>query len=185
MAKLEELGNSPGFDLTIADPVQSAELMQSGAVVAAVSTKREPIHGFKSFRLGEIRYLAVASPDFADRHFSEGVTLDAIREAPCLRSCASDGLATEWAEAQFGKRPALSFHNCPSFTAAADSILSGHAWSMMAEANAKPYLASLSLVELRPGTPLIRQLYWHVSGSMVQTMSEVTRIVRTAGFGSD
>jgi len=182
--KRTEAGDPSRFDMTIADSGQTLELMQAGTVVAAISSLKEPIHGFKAYRLGEMRFVAVASPSFVERYFGDGVTLDTLRQAPCLRLCQHDGLATEWTESQFGKRPALSLYNFPGSRDSLGSVLSDHAWTMMPATDAEPCLADSSLVELRSETPLIRPLYWHVSGAMVPAMTEITKTVRRVAFES-
>ena len=52
--------------------------------MAAVTSVPEPVQGCTSEKLGAMRYHAMASVDFAERWFPEGMTPTELREAPML-----------------------------------------------------------------------------------------------------
>ena len=70
------------LDLVIEDQEYTAQQLRDGSVQGAVTTQAEPVQGCRSTKLGRMRYLPVCSPAYFDRHFSAGVTRDALRHAP-------------------------------------------------------------------------------------------------------
>lgn len=166
------------IDVTTSNPDRSVDLMQSGEVVAAVSTAKDPINGFKVYRLGDMAYVAVAAPGFMETHFAGGVTATALSKAPCLRYCHNDGLAASWVEQRFTKPPVLPLHKFPDIQGALKTVLAGDAWTMIEERVARSLIQEGQLTELMPHTSLIQPLYWHVAVAMLDTMANLTKAVR-------
>lgn len=150
------------FDVTLTNCDRSADLMQSGEVVAAVSTRKEPIHGFKSFTLGDAIYLPVASPDFVTKHFMLGVSKTSLAKVPCLRYCKNDTCAFEWTKQVFGVSLQLTLFKHPSTTSLINNCLNHQAWALAPRALVDVHLKSGALVELIPNQQLKKPLYWHV-----------------------
>ena len=71
------------LDLHVEDQDHSSALLRQGRVLAAVSAQALPVQGCKVRPLGRMRYLAVASPAFMQRHFGHGVIEEALALAPC------------------------------------------------------------------------------------------------------
>lgn len=80
------------LDVRVEDQDHSERLLREGTVMAGVSTSAKPIQGCRVERLGVMRYLAVATPEFVDRYFSEGIGVDALAQTPMLRFNAKDAL---------------------------------------------------------------------------------------------
>src|SRR5512146_80134 len=81
---MKEFGrsNTTLLSLTLDDEEHTAEWLRRGHVLAAVTSLRAPVPGCRSRRLGALRYVATASPEFVRRWFSAGVTADSLSRAP-------------------------------------------------------------------------------------------------------
>jgi LysR family transcriptional regulator (chromosome initiation inhibitor) len=166
--------------LEIVDQDHSIDLMRSGKIVAALSANQEPAHGFKAFHLGQMSYRAVSSSKYKNRYFYDGVIQDAIYSAPSVRYCNRDNLQNQWLEQVFGSTCRVSAIRLPSSKALLDACLNGTAWGMIAEFRIRKHLDNKSLVELIPNQSLQKDLYWHVSSAMAETLIQLTSSVRTA-----
>lgn len=166
------------IDVTTCNPDRSIALMQSGDIVAGVSTVKKPVNGFKAFALGHMTYVAVASPRFINAHFSDGITPAALSKAPVLRYCHNDSLAPTWVEQRFAKPPVLPLRKLPDITGALNSVLSGDSWTMVQERVARPLIVAGELTELIPDTPVNQPIFWHVAIAMLDTMDNLTKSIR-------
>jgi LysR family transcriptional regulator (chromosome initiation inhibitor) len=168
------------FDVTLTNCDRAIDLMQSGRVTAAVSSRKEPVHGFKSYTLTPATYLSVASPTFIDRYFPDGISKTNLSRAPCLRFCKNDTCAFEWTKQVFGEVLQLTLFKHPSTASLIGNCLNHQAWALAPSSLVDVHLNKGALVELVPGTPLKKPLYWHVAGDMVDDLIHVTKSVRDA-----
>jgi LysR family transcriptional regulator (chromosome initiation inhibitor) len=171
------------FDVTLANCSRSVDLMQAGKVAAAVSSRKDPVHGFKSYTLENATYLPVASPGFVEQYFSEGVSKESLCKAPCLRFCSNDTCAAEWTLLAFGEVLQLTQFKHPSMTSLIANCLNHQAWALAPAALVEAQLQSGELVKIVPNAPLERPLYWHVSSFLVDDIIHVTRSVIDAARG--
>src|ERR1700684_4068473 len=84
------------LDVALDDEEHTVEWLRSGSVLAAVSANARPVQGCNSVPLGRLNYLAVASPDYVQRHFPKGVDAASLVSAPILRFNRKDGLQSQW-----------------------------------------------------------------------------------------
>ena len=101
------------FRVLTEDQDHSAEMLRRGEVAAAVTARAEPVQGADCVVLGRLRYVATASPEFAERFFPNGLTVEAFVNAPALVFSTKDNLQAEWAAARTGTRArdlSKSFH---------------------------------------------------------------------------
>ena len=172
------------FEFVLDDEAYTAERLRSGEVLAAVTSASEPVQGCKTIELGEMDYLACASPAFMKRHFKRGVTTDSISLAPCLRFDRRDQLQARWATQALGIELDAPVHWVPSSLGFVDSTLSGLAWSMQPETLARPYLKSRKLVELKPQHRLKVKLFWTVTRIHAATLDALTNdVIKAAKAG--
>lgn len=165
-------------ELVMDDEDHTADRLRSGEVVAAITSESLPVQGCRTTRLGELRYLACASPDFAARHFPSGPTADALLHAPYMRFDRRDDLQTRWAMEQLGLPLGGRVHWIPSTRAFLDLALRGLAWGMQPAGLAAPHIADGSLVELVPGAPIGVTLYWTVARLHADALRQLTEAVR-------
>lgn len=181
---VSEFSISSSYLLNIAvdDQDHTAEWLQQGKVTAAVSSSEKPIIGCRRFALGAIRYHATANPHFMARHFLEGVTPEALTNAPALIFNQKDRLQLEWVRQTLGTDLNLPAHWLPSTHSFVDAAVMGMAWGMNPVHLVKEHLAAGRLVELIPGKTLDIPLYWHINrlaadrlSALTQTVTEVAR----------
>lgn len=130
------------LDLHRADQDQTAALLRSGTVVAAVTAAAAPVAGCTSTRLGMMRYRPAASADFVAEHFAAGVTAAALRRAPVVHFDRDDDLQRGWLRRRTRDGADPPGHHVPSTEAFAQAVLGGLGWGMLSE---------VQLGELPPG----------------------------------
>ncbi|OWV83695.1 LysR family transcriptional regulator [Rhizobium sp. N122] len=167
------------LNIAVDDQDHTAEWLQRGRVIAAVTSLEKPVRGCRRFALGVLRYHATATPDFVAHHFPNGVTAEAIRNAPALTFNQKDRLQSSWVRQTFGRDLDYPTHWLPSPQSFVEATLSGMAWGMNPTQLTREHLASGRLVELVPGTPLDVPLYWQINRLAADRLAELTREVIT------
>ncbi|WP_049731857.1 LysR family transcriptional regulator ArgP [Rhizobium ecuadorense] len=167
------------LNIAVDDQDHTAEWLQRGRVIAAVTSLEKPVRGCRRFALGVLRYHATATPDFVTRHFPNGVTDEAIRNAPALTFNQKDRLQSSWVRQTFGHDLDYPTHWLPSPQSFVEATLSGMAWGMNPTQLTREHLASGRLVELVPDTPLDVPLYWQINRLAADRLAELTREVIT------
>ncbi|WP_300318322.1 LysR family transcriptional regulator ArgP [Accumulibacter sp.] len=168
------------LDIRSEDQDHSVALLREGTVMAAVSANALPIQGCQVEPLGVMRYLAVASPSFVDRHFPSGVNADTLHAAPMLMFNKKDALQRAFVSqfTELAVRPPTHFvPSTPSFLEAARR---GLAWGMMPEQIVSAALQAAELVEIAPDHWLDVPLFWHRWGVSSSTLEVIGMLVRAA-----
>ncbi|MEU3785293.1 LysR family transcriptional regulator ArgP [Streptomyces sp900129855] len=150
------------FELHREDETRTAELLREGRVMAAVTSSPEAVTGCSVRALGTMRYLAAASPDFADRHLADGPLHETLTRAPVMSFDRSDDLQDTFVRG-LGRGPGSASpvrHAVPTSEGFVTSVAAGFGWGMVPEAQAEPLLRSGRLVLLAPDRPLDVPLYW-------------------------
>jgi LysR family transcriptional regulator (chromosome initiation inhibitor) len=169
------------LDIAVDDQEHTADWLRQGRVLAAVTALEKPIQGCRVIRLGSLRYLATASPEFMARYFAEGVTLPAMAQAPSLVFNQKDRLQSQWMEAALGESPGHPVHWVPSTQGFVEASLLGMGWCANPELLVKDHLAAGRLRELMPGTALDTPLFWQVNRVAAERLADLTRaVVETA-----
>ncbi|WP_399696783.1 LysR family transcriptional regulator ArgP [Xenophilus sp.] len=168
------------LDLAVDDQDHTAERLRSGTVLAAVTALAQPAPGCSVRALGAMRYVAVASPAVAARHFARGVGARSLAEAPSLRYDAKDELQARWARRVCRRPVALPEHRVPSSQAFLEAARLGMGWGLLPLLQAAPALADGSLVELVPDSALDVRLYWQHARAASGLVEELTRAVAAA-----
>lgn len=154
---------APLLDVSIDDQDHTAEWLQRGRVLAAVTSTGTALPGCRSRRLGALRYRATASPAFVRGWFAHGVTARTLAAAPCLVFDRKDRLQHRWA-ARVARRPVeLAAHRLPSAHAFVAAALAGVGWGMNPEPLVAAHLKAGRLVELVPDAPLDVPLHWQAA----------------------
>ncbi|MFA3918117.1 LysR family transcriptional regulator ArgP [Ruegeria hyattellae] len=171
------------FDLVIDDEGHSADWLRRGAVSAAIGSGPRPVPGCDVTPLGNLRYLATASPIYCKRWFADGVTSQTLSTAPCMTFNRKDELQRTWIEQAIGQRVAPPSHFLPSTHAFVDAARAGLGWGMNPEPLVRAHIDDGQLVELLPDQPLDVALSWQVSRVMALALSPLTRAVKQAAAG--
>ncbi|WP_176593482.1 LysR family transcriptional regulator ArgP [Sphingobium sp. EM0848] len=175
-----DFARNTGFllEFIIEDEAHTADRLRSGEVVAAVSADPGAVQGCRTIELGGLEYQACSSPDFVARHFPNGVTEEALRQAPCLRFERRDGLQARWAQEKHGIELDAPMHLVPSTFGFLNFALEGMAWGMHPVMLSRPRIEQGLLAELTPGTSLQVKLYWTVTRLHASALKTLTDAVR-------
>lgn len=166
------------FDLVLDDQDTSDEWLRRGAVSAAVTGHARAAPGCDVHALGNLRYVATASPAFMDRHFDGAFTMPALAQAPMLVFNPKDRLQHRWAEAQGATRFHPPIHQLPSSHGFVDAALCGLGWGMNPLSLVQEHLARGTLIALVPNAPLDVPQYWQVTRVMAPALKRLTTAVQ-------
>ncbi|KQR32443.1 LysR family transcriptional regulator [Rhizobium sp. Leaf155] len=168
-----------GFLLNVAvdDQDHTAEWLQRGRVLAAVTSLEKPVQGCRVTPLGFLRYHATASPAFIDRYFPKGVTETELAQAPALTFNQKDRLQQQWISQVFGASIVHPTHWLPSTQSFVDGALLGMGWGMNPALLVRNHLAEGRLVELVAGTPFDVPLFWQVNRLAADRLKSLTDAV--------
>ncbi|MET0726604.1 MAG: LysR family transcriptional regulator ArgP [Leifsonia sp.] len=147
------------FELHREDQDYTAELLETGAVMAAVTSREAPVAGCTSSRLGAMRYVAVASPDFRDRWLPGRPDAAAYAAAPSVYFDRRDDLQA-LALRDYGVAGTPPLHFVPASNDFARAVLLGMGWGMLPEAQCGAELERGELVRLTPHRHIDVPLYW-------------------------
>lgn len=148
------------MDLVVEDQEVGLKRMRAGEVAGCICAAERPVAGARSLALGAMRYRALASPGFVARHFSRGVTAEALLNAPSIVYGPDDQLQHRYLAA-LGIQGAFPHHLCPSSEGFVRLTLAGLGWGLVPEHQVEGELARGELVELIPERPIDVPLYWH------------------------
>ena len=168
------------LDAVLEDEDFTLDWLRSGSVRAAVTRQSQPVSGCTLVPLGQLRYRAVASPEFMRRCFPEGVMHKSLTHTPVLRFNSRNLMHLEWMH-KFGKRWAWPpTHWLPSTHAFVDAARAGLGWSLSPVSLVQRFLEDGSLVELAPRTDMLVPLYWQVTRLAVPSLMRLTAAITAA-----
>jgi LysR family transcriptional regulator (chromosome initiation inhibitor) len=149
------------FELRREDESRTASLLREGLVMAAVTSSADDVAGCSVRPLGRMRYLAAASPDFAERHL-DGSLRDALAGAPLLTFDRSDDLQDAFVRGLRRSRTGAGAvrHQVPTSEGFLSCVVAGLGWGMIPEVQLEPLLRDGRLVQLAPKRPVDVPLYW-------------------------
>ncbi|SEG72675.1 LysR family transcriptional regulator ArgP [Bosea lathyri] len=166
------------LDLVLDDEAHTAQRLQTGDVLAAVTADPSPVVGCRIHPLGQIEYMAVVEPAFAARHFPGGVDNLSLQRVPMLRFDRRDDLQFRWAREACGTTISPPTHWTPSTQGMLDMTLAGLGWSMAPVALAEPLIAEGRLIELPPHKRIAVTLYWQRTRLAARLLDQLTQAVR-------
>jgi LysR family transcriptional regulator (chromosome initiation inhibitor) len=169
------------FDLVIDDQDVSQDWLRRGEVVAAITAHPGPLQGCDTHPLGSLRYRATASPAYVARWFPDGVTANALSQAPALTFSDKDQLQDRWVARQIGaagRRASFPSHRLASSQGFVDACLTGLGWGLNPEPLVADHLASGRLVELVPDTALDVAMHWQFTRLAAPALAPLTAAIR-------
>lgn len=155
------------FDLHRDDQNFTARLLESGTVMAAVTSEETPVAGCSVARLGTLEYRAMATTGYVERWFSEGVSREALRGAPFVDFDRRDALQHEWLRAQGVVAAGVPRHYVPASHDYALAVQLGLGWGMLPQLQRAEGLVDL-------GGPTLRvPLFWQQWNLRSETLDAV------------
>lgn len=152
---LAEIAQTYGvvFDLHRDDQDFTADLLESGEVVAAVTSRAEPVAGCRAVPLGTMRYEAVATPALAERMRADAASV------PVVDFDRRDGLQSRWLREQHVDPATPPRHYVPGSHDFALAVEAGLGWGMLPEVQSAALWQSGRLERLG-GAAIDVPLYW-------------------------
>ncbi len=148
------------FDLVRDDQEHTADLLASGAVMAAIASDATPVPGCTSTPLGRMRYRACATPDFAARWCPDGLTPSALARAPRIDFDRKDTLQERFSRRVTRRALDPPRHYVPASADFAVATRLGLGWAMLPLEHSQAAVAAGELVDLAPGRHLDVPLHW-------------------------
>ncbi|HNQ06316.1 MAG TPA: LysR family transcriptional regulator ArgP [Tetrasphaera sp.] len=168
------------FDVHLDDQDRTYELFTSESVLAAVTSIDRPVAGCAVTPLGSMRYLAVASPDFAAAALPDGLTDAAVADAPLIVFNRKDTLQHRFIQQVTGESLTPPTHFLPSTADFLNGIRLGMGWGMVPELQAEGEMARGTVVALAPDRPMDVPLFWQVWPLDSPPLRALTEVVLAA-----
>lgn len=141
-------------DLHRDDQDYTARLLESGEVMAAVTSESAPVGGSAVTPLGVLEYRAMATADYVSRWLPHGATSGALQMAPFVDFDRRDDLQQDWLRARGVDPWSVPRHYVPASHDFSQAVRLGLGWGLIPAPQ-----ASDDLVELG-GRPTRVPLYW-------------------------
>lgn len=148
--------------LAIYGESRSIEKLRSGEVAGAISLESQANPGCRADYLGRIDYVCVASPEFCQRYFSEGVNNKTLSKAPAVSYDQYDDLHKAFLTKHFNVRlDSVIHHNISSSEAFLKMAMAGVAYCLIPRLQISNELEQGSLIDITPGFLMTYRIYWH------------------------
>lgn len=167
------------------DEAHSTELLRSGQVMGAVTTKSTPVQGCTSVPLGVMTYRAMAAPAFIEKWLPGKDPEQEFARAPMVNFDRNDELQLEIRRRILGQKSELSpiEHFVPDSGQYVEAVKASLGWGMILDIQ-NPQEGSLVL--LNPLWESRVSLYWQrwkVSSTVLDTLSTlVYQAAQSAGM---
>ncbi|MGF1701569.1 LysR family transcriptional regulator ArgP [Photobacterium makurazakiensis] len=167
------------LNLMIEDEARTLDKLRSGEVVGAISMEATPMPGCVADYLGRVDFLCVASPEFAKKYFSSGVTRESLVEAPGVAFDHHDDMHERFIQQHFNlPMGSVMKHTVRSSEAFVRLALEGIAFSLIPRVQILQELEQGLLVNVTPDIFLTRRMYWHhwalESGVLTELSQQLT-----------
>ncbi|MFD5213156.1 LysR family transcriptional regulator ArgP [Microbacterium sp. NPDC058345] len=141
-------------DLHRDDQNYTARLLESGEVMAAVTSEAAPVGGSAVTALGVLEYRPMATSDYIARWLPDGITHDALRAAPFVDFDRRDTLQHDWLRGRGVDPWSVPRHYVPASFDYSRAVRLGLGWGMIPSPQATDDLVDLG------GPPTRVPLYW-------------------------
>lgn len=135
--------------------------LKQGEVVGAISMASQALSGCVARYLGRMDYICVATPQFRERFFPQGLTKEALSIAPAVSFDQHDPLHRD-----FLKQHGIDIdrginHWVSSSEAFVNMVLNHCAYCLIPTIQIEKELEQGTLVDLLPGFCISFEMYWH------------------------
>ncbi len=155
--------------------------LREGLVLGCVTTLKQALRGCKVLPLGAMRYVAVASADYAAQRCPKGLTSHNFRDLAFVAFNRKDDLQADFVGRACGlRRVSLSQRFVPSSEGQVRAVLAGWGASVVPELLVRDLLHSGALVNLAPAAALPVSLYWHCWNLSSEVLDRLTNALQIA-----
>ena len=175
---LSGAGSGLTFDIRRADETRTAELLRDGTVMAAVTASAEPVSGCTVHRLGQMRYRPRASASFVRRWFRDGVSPQALADAPVVLFDREDPLQDRYLRRRARRRVSPPRCYVPGSGAFVQAVRHGLGWGMVPDLQAATGPGEIALVEFDDAGAIDVPLYWQQWRRSSDALERVSAAVR-------
>jgi LysR family transcriptional regulator (chromosome initiation inhibitor) len=162
------------IDLLRLDQERTVDLLESGAALAAVTSRRDPVAGCRSTPLGSMTFVAVGAPAWVARWLPDGPTAAALLRAPRIDYDRDDRLQVDWLVTHGVDPAAAPRHLVPSTHDIARAVELGLGWALVPRPHADELVAAGRLLWLGGPTiptPLFWQ-HWKGGSALLHELTE-------------
>ena len=134
--------------------------------------------------LGAMRYVAVASAEFASEKLPQGLTRKNFNQLPYLSFNRKDDMQAEFVARCLGLKSLSLQHQIllPSCEAQVRAVRAGWGVGVLPELLVQPALETGELVDVAPGHALAIALFWHCWNLESRVLARVSHaLLQTAG----
>lgn len=149
------------LDIQREDERHALARLRDGSALAAVSAAAERVPGCSVSALGVMRYRAMAAPSFAARWFPDGLTPQALAEAPVVEFDRDDELQRQLLGNLGAAVTAPPRHYVPGSEAFREALRLGLGWGMLPDLQSRTLVESGEVREIGEGARLDVRLHWH------------------------
>ncbi|ALN55860.1 LysR family transcriptional regulator ArgP [Lysobacter yananisis] len=170
------------FDIRVDDQDHTLDLLRNGTALGAITAEANALQGCNVHPLGVMRYRAIASPQFAARHFADGMNAAALARAPMIVFNRKDELQWRYVRRITRARLAPPVHYVPTSTGFVEASALGLGWCLAPESLTGAALRGGRIVLVDPGRSLDVPLYWQhaaVRSSVLQRIGAALREAAT------
>lgn len=168
--------NRVALNLIVDDEGRTLDKLRSGEVAGAISLESQSIPGCDADYLGRVDYLCVASPEFCQQYFSQGVNRDSLQNAPTVAFDHHDDMNDRFIHQHFNlPKGSVLKHTVRSSEGFVKLALSGVAYCLIPKLQIDDELASGALVNITPNFILSHRIYWHhwqLETGLLKSLSE-------------
>lgn len=156
------LDNHITLELKTEDQSQTYHLLETGLVNACISTENQPMKGCVAQILGKMRYRMVATPEFCQKWFKNGISRETLKNSPAVIYNHKDQLHQHFMQQHYGLMPnTYPCHFIPSSVAFMDAIQLHFGFGLLPELQIQDHLKTGALIEIIPEAQTDVVLYWH------------------------
>lgn len=164
------------------DQEHTDQWLKEGRVLGAVTSSSKPVQGCRIEKLGAIRYLPMATPEFIKQYFPKANVKAHLAKAPMIAFNRKDKIQTNFIRKMTGQiqNPEPPCHFIPSTHGFHDAVAAGLGWGLVIESMADEYVKKRKLVNFAPGHEINLALYWQSWRLTSPTLDALTKAVRKA-----
>ena len=164
------------LDLMVDDQEETHRFLREGKVLGCISTRSVAMQGCNVNYLGDVGYGLFCSPDFRQKWFADGLSIEAVRRAPMITFNRKDHLNIKILSRALGRTPEnYSSFYVPSSELFLDFIIKGMAYGSIPDQQSRLPLEHGEIYDLAPKHREQVSLYWHcwnLESDLLRSLSE-------------